>query len=43
MNKIPSQTEMDEVFCALYELSHRYKMIYGVDYNPCKEIIVHEN
>jgi hypothetical protein len=32
MNKAPSQTEMDEVFCAFYELSHRYKMIYGVDY-----------
>ena len=32
MNKIPSQTEIDEVFCAFYELSHRYKMIYGVDY-----------
>jgi hypothetical protein len=32
MYKIPSQTEIDEVFCAFYELSHRYKMIYGVDY-----------
>jgi hypothetical protein len=36
MNKIPSQTEMDEVFCAFYELSHRYKMIYGVD---CETLI----
>jgi hypothetical protein len=32
MNKTPSQAEIDEVFCAFYELSHRYKMIYGVDY-----------
>jgi hypothetical protein len=32
MYELPSQTEIDEVFCAFYELSHRYKMIYGVDY-----------
>jgi hypothetical protein len=36
MNKIPTQAEMDEVFCAFYELSHRYKMIYGVD---CETLI----
>ncbi len=30
MNKIPSQTEMEEVFCAFYELSHNFGMIYGV-------------
>lgn len=29
MNKTPSQTEVDEVYCALYELFQKY-MIYGV-------------
>ena len=32
MNKIPTQAEIDEVFCALYEISNRVGMIYGVDY-----------
>jgi hypothetical protein len=36
MKETPSQTEMDEVFCAFYELSHKYKMIYGVD---CETLI----
>jgi hypothetical protein len=39
MNKIPSQTEMDEVFCAFYELSHRYKMIYGVHYKTLTKVL----
>ena len=29
MNKTPSQTETEEVYCALYELFQKY-MIYGV-------------
>jgi len=39
MNKIPSQAEMDEVFCAFYELSHRYKMIYGVHYKTLTKVL----
>jgi hypothetical protein len=39
MNKIPSQSEMDEVFCAFYELSHRYKMIYGVHYTTLIKVL----
>ena len=39
MYKIPSQTEIDEVFCAFYELSHRYKMIYGVDYKTLTKVL----
>ena len=39
MNKIPSQTEIDEVFCAFYELSNRYGMIYGVDYKSLIKVL----
>ena len=30
MNKTPSQTEIDEVYCAFTQLSHNFGMIYGV-------------
>jgi hypothetical protein len=39
MNNTPSQTEMDEVFCAFYELSNRYRMIYGVDYKSLTKVL----
>lgn len=39
MNEPPSQTEINEVFCAFYELSHRYKMIYGVDYKSLTKVL----
>ncbi len=39
MYKIPSQTEIDEVFCAFYELSYRCKMIYGVDYKTLIKVL----
>jgi hypothetical protein len=39
MNKIPSQTEIDEVFCAFYELSNKYRMIYGVDYKTLIKVL----
>ncbi len=39
MNEPPSQTEIDEVFCAFYELSNRYRMIYGVDYKSLIKVL----
>lgn len=39
MNKTPSQTEIDEVFCAFYELSYKYKMIYGVHYKTLIKVL----
>jgi len=39
MNKTSSQTEIDEVFCAFYELSCKYKMIYGVHYKTLIKVL----
>ncbi len=39
MNEPPSQTEIDEVYCAFYELSNRYRMIYGVDYKSLIKVL----
>jgi len=39
MNEPPSRTEIDEVFCAFYELSNRYRMIHGVDYKSLIKVL----